>query len=154
MFSNFENQIKSEIFRLGSFGRRASDGGANLHIYYPTSSTNVHTPDNMYSNTNSRECIRMGMDQIRADGQIGVEGPDESNDEIQRYDFVDVETYEKVILDFVLDTCTDEDVRNVIQSVAPMICRRQRVQMIVQRISHCLIHQPHQHRDVLDERVS
>lgn len=38
----------------------------------------------MYSNTNSRECIRMGMDQIRGDGQIGAEGTDESNDEIQR----------------------------------------------------------------------
>lgn len=38
----------------------------------------------MYSNTNSRECIR--MDQIRPDGQIGAEGTDESNDEIQRYE--------------------------------------------------------------------
>lgn len=27
----------------------------------------------------------MGMDQSRADGQIGAEGTDESNDEIQRY---------------------------------------------------------------------
>ncbi len=26
------------------------------------------------------------MDQIRVDGQIGAEGTDESNDEIQRYD--------------------------------------------------------------------
>lgn len=27
---------------LGSFGRRASDGGANLHIYYPSTGNNTH----------------------------------------------------------------------------------------------------------------
>ena len=71
----------------GSFGRRASDGGANLHIYYPTTNSNGQQVENMYSHPNSRECLRMGVDgtPIRQDHMsLTIDGNDESSDEIQR----------------------------------------------------------------------
>lgn len=70
----------------GSFGRRASDGGANLHIYYPASSNAVLPGDNLYSNQNSRECLRIVIDpnQQQCEIPVTMESADESNDEIQR----------------------------------------------------------------------
>lgn len=58
---------------LGSFGRRASDGGANLHIYYPTTSS---TGQNMVAD----ECLHGDF----GNNTVTMEGNDESNDEIKR----------------------------------------------------------------------
>ena len=63
----------------GAFGRRASDGGANLHIYYPTSNNNGQPVETMYSSPNSRECLR----STEQKNDIPCL-EDESNDEIQR----------------------------------------------------------------------
>lgn len=79
--------VNNDIFFVGSFGRRASDGGANLHIYYPTSTSNGQPVENVYSHPNSRECLRIGMDasQTRTDMSGALDlGADESSDEIQR----------------------------------------------------------------------
>lgn len=87
----------------GAFGRRASDGGANLHIYYPATSNNIPPIENMFSNQNSRECLRITGNTscttpttvsgcVRPESMCDqrIEIPnfdvnDESNDEIQRY---------------------------------------------------------------------
>lgn len=75
------------LFLAGTFGRRASDGGANLHIYYPTSSSNngQHS-ENAYNTQNSRDCLRIGKDATEQinDITLNSEINDESNDEIQR----------------------------------------------------------------------
>lgn len=79
--------IASLIFFLaGGFGRRASDGGANLHIFYPTSMVNsTHIPgDDIYSRQNSREFAMMTEQPIMK-GDATMEGSEDSNDEIQRY---------------------------------------------------------------------
>lgn len=70
----------------GSFGRRASDGGANLRIYYPASNSFSQPVESMYSHPNSRECLRMGMESAnKAEVSGSLEcGADESSDEIQR----------------------------------------------------------------------
>lgn len=75
------------FFIAGSFGRRASDGGANLQIFYPTSANNVSAVEQMYvANTND---LRIGVDvtqQSRSESMANpLETGDESNDEIQRY---------------------------------------------------------------------
>ena len=71
----------------GSFGRRASDGGANLQIYYPASGNNVQA-DPIYLSPTSND-LRLGADatqQSRLDNMpVTLECGDESNDEIQRY---------------------------------------------------------------------
>lgn len=72
----------------GSFGRRASDGGANLQIFYPTSAHNVPAVEQMYINANTND-LRIGVDvvaqQTRPDNLAApLEVGDESNDEIQR----------------------------------------------------------------------
>lgn len=86
MFS-VTNINKSHQFP-GSFGRRASDGGANLQIFYPTSMHNVPAVEQMYVNANTNE-LRIGVDvtgqQTRPDLlTTPLEAGDESNDEIQR----------------------------------------------------------------------
>lgn len=69
----------------GSFGRRASDGGANLRIYYPASNSFGQPVESMYSHPNSRECLRMGMEPSKTEVPGSLEcGADESSDEIQR----------------------------------------------------------------------
>lgn len=73
--------------KAGTFGRRASDGGANLHIYYPTnSSNNGQHSENAYNTQNSRDCLRIGKDATEQinDLTLNSEINDESNDEIQR----------------------------------------------------------------------
>lgn len=71
----------------GTFGRRASDGGANLHIHFPTSS--CQTSDNGYSRQNSREYVMMndgnGNSQQNPKTEMNMESSEDSNDEIQRY---------------------------------------------------------------------
>lgn len=88
----------------GAFGRRASDGGANLHIYYPATSNTIPPVENMFSNPNSRECLRITGNTNCTSPATTVSGctrpenlcdqiieiphydvNDESNDEIQRY---------------------------------------------------------------------
>lgn len=77
---------------LGSFGRRASDGGANLQIYYPASGNAVQAVvvDQIYP-TASKD-LRIGMDTtqpVRLDTMPAtLECGDESNDEIQRLDHI------------------------------------------------------------------
>lgn len=92
----------------GSFGRRASDGGANLHIYYPASGSGgsgacdpiegLYSSSNNTNNNNisptSRECLRItqgemsgvsGVSRGVSDlNTVAMEGNDESNDEIKR----------------------------------------------------------------------
>lgn len=77
------------LFSAGGFGRRASDGGANLHIFYPSSSNAPQlAPGDLYSHHNSREFMMMtdavpGACQLK--GDTNMEGSEDSNDEIQRY---------------------------------------------------------------------
>lgn len=71
---------------LGSFGRRASDGGANLQIYYPASGNAVQPVDQIYPTTSKDIGLSMDTTQpVRLDNvSVTLEGGDESNDEIQR----------------------------------------------------------------------
>lgn len=82
--------ISISIFLAGAFGRRASDGGTNFHIYYPTNSNNGPNNENVYSQQNSRECLNnmvIGVNDKPIENALNVEGVDEStSDEIQRYD--------------------------------------------------------------------
>lgn len=70
----------------GSFGRRASDGGANLQIYYTTTNVNGQPVENVYSHPNSRECLRVDELQNARTNVAGTldSATDESSDEIQR----------------------------------------------------------------------
>lgn len=72
----------------GSFGRRASDGGANLQIYYPASGSNVQSIDPMYGNPSTSKDLRIGTDVVQAtrleNMPASLECGDEPNDEIQR----------------------------------------------------------------------
>lgn len=76
------------ILLAGTFGRRASDGGANLQIHYP--STSCQNSDNFYSRQNSREYVMMtdgnhGNSQQIPKTEMNMESSEDSNDEIQRY---------------------------------------------------------------------
>uniref|UniRef100_A0A182IR27 Non-specific serine/threonine protein kinase n=1 Tax=Anopheles atroparvus TaxID=41427 RepID=A0A182IR27_ANOAO len=96
-----------------SFGRRASDGGANLQIYYPSSSTNFHDQHHQHVHQQQLQQQQQQQQQPQiGDGSamghagqgqgVGAngaalavdhlmlqtpssEGTDDSNDEIQRY---------------------------------------------------------------------
>lgn len=74
----------------GGFGRRASDGGANLQIFYPSSMNNSSQIPNedLYSRQNSHEFMMM-TDQLpmgcQLKGDMNMESSEDSNDEIQRY---------------------------------------------------------------------
>ncbi|XP_059615059.1 uncharacterized protein LOC132260760 [Phlebotomus argentipes] len=75
------------VMGASSFGRRASDGGANLHIYYPTTSNSGQTMENLYNPPPAVECFAVGGPE-RVDSRLEsspIEVGDESNDEIQRY---------------------------------------------------------------------
>lgn len=78
------------IFVAGSFGRRASDGGANLQIYYPTSSNSVQAIDPVYGNVAASKDLRIGADVVGQTTHLenipaSLECGDEpNNDEIQR----------------------------------------------------------------------
>lgn len=78
----------------GSFGRRASDGGANLHIYYPANGSSStgggggQPIEGMYSQS---PAVVRGAEGLRITGEMSgdvntmtMEGNDESNDEIKR----------------------------------------------------------------------
>lgn len=78
--------IRYFVFFTGSFGRRASDGGANLHIYYPTTSNSGPTMENLYNPPPTGECFAVGTPE-RVETRLEtspIEVGDESNDEIQR----------------------------------------------------------------------
>lgn len=70
----------------GSFGRRASDGGANLQIYYTTSSNSGQSVEPIYANTTNATDLRIGADSMQKQHNDNrtLECTDESNDEIQR----------------------------------------------------------------------
>jgi hypothetical protein len=70
----------------GAFGRRASDGGANLHIYYPATSNNQNVDNLMYSGQQTGDCAIADQQQQQQRCDLAahqLEGGDESNDEIQ-----------------------------------------------------------------------
>lgn len=71
---------------LGSFGRRASDGGANLQIYYTTSASSGQSVEPLYANPANAKDLRIGVDSLQHNDNMSVtvEGNDEPNDEIQR----------------------------------------------------------------------
>lgn len=78
------------FFLAGGFGRRASDGGANLQIFYPSSMNQPSqiTNEDLYSRQNSHEFMMMAEQlptgcQLKSD--INMESSEDSNDEIQRY---------------------------------------------------------------------
>ncbi|XP_055621707.1 uncharacterized protein LOC129765419 isoform X3 [Toxorhynchites rutilus septentrionalis] len=74
----------------GAFGRRASDGGANLHIYYPTTSNFNEQPvgEPSYSGQ-AGQALATGGISVLNDYPMPVvtmvEPTDDTNDEIQRY---------------------------------------------------------------------
>lgn len=71
----------------GSFGRRASDGGANMHIYYTTSTNSGQSIEPIYVNAANATDLRIGVDALQPHNDqmaVSVEGNDEPNDEIQR----------------------------------------------------------------------
>lgn len=73
---------------VGSFGRRASDGGANLQIFYTTTASNGQSVEPIYANpTVAPSDLRVGMDamqQQHAENSMPLDCADESNDEIQK----------------------------------------------------------------------
>jgi hypothetical protein len=77
-------------FLAGGFGRRASDGGANLQIFYPSSmnKSSQITNEDLYSRQNSHEFMMMTEQMPAAcqlKGDITMENSEDSNDEIKRY---------------------------------------------------------------------
>lgn len=78
----------SLLIQKGSFGRRASDGGANLQIYYPASGNSGKSVEPIYANPSNVKDLRIGMDPLQQQRNenmpITLECSDESNDEIQR----------------------------------------------------------------------
>nr|XP_019554258.2 uncharacterized protein LOC109423725 isoform X2 [Aedes albopictus] len=73
----------------GAFGRRASDGGANLHIYYPTSSNVNEQPvgEVVYGSqaTHVMNPVPVISDHPMPVPGSGPEVTDDGSDEIQRY---------------------------------------------------------------------
>ncbi|XP_065077212.1 uncharacterized protein Sik3 isoform X3 [Ochlerotatus camptorhynchus] len=74
----------------GAFGRRASDGGANLHIYYPTTSNiNEQPVAEVVYGSQAAHVMTPGAGPVIVDHPMpvtgGTEAPDDSSDEIQRY---------------------------------------------------------------------
>lgn len=74
---------------IGSFGRRASDGGANLQIYYTTSANSGQSVEPIYGNSANAKDLRIGVDSMQQQHNdnmsIAMDGNDEQSDEIQRY---------------------------------------------------------------------
>lgn len=69
-----------DLIFLGSFGRRASDGGANLQIYYPASGNNGQSVDPVYATPSTSQTQTTRLDNM----SFALECGDEANDEIQR----------------------------------------------------------------------
>ncbi|XP_039441126.1 uncharacterized protein LOC120421895 isoform X2 [Culex pipiens pallens] len=82
------------VMGASAFGRRASDGGANLHIFYPTTPNFNEQPvgEAIYG---SQAAAHAAMAAAAAGVGVmgdhpmptvcGVDGPDDTSDEIQRY---------------------------------------------------------------------
>lgn len=79
--------LKFLLFKAGGFGRRASDGGANLHIFYPSSiSTQVPNEDIYCQNSNEFMMVTEATTSTcQTKGDANMESSEDSNDEIQRY---------------------------------------------------------------------
>ncbi|XP_001663093.2 serine/threonine-protein kinase SIK3 homolog [Aedes aegypti] len=72
----------------GAFGRRASDGGANLHIYYPTSTNISEQPvgEVVYGSQATHVINPVPLiNDHPMPAPVGPEITDDSSDEIQRY---------------------------------------------------------------------
>lgn len=82
-------QFRLTLSKSGSFGRRASDGGANLQIYYTTSASSGQSVEPIYANPANVKDLRIGVDAMQQQHNdnmsVTVEGNDEQNDEIQRW---------------------------------------------------------------------
>lgn len=75
------------VMGASTFGRRASDGGANLHIYYPTGPTNmVPTMQDVIYQQHQQVAVGACGDSVKQmqDAVMTGEGGEESGDEIQR----------------------------------------------------------------------
>lgn len=91
--SSNDNSIFPTLTQTGAFGRRASDGGANLHIFYPTTPNFNEQPvgEAIYG---SQAAAHAAMAAAAAGVGVmgdhpmptvcGVDGPDDTSDEIQR----------------------------------------------------------------------
>ncbi|XP_065077211.1 serine/threonine-protein kinase SIK1 isoform X2 [Ochlerotatus camptorhynchus] len=78
------------VMGASAFGRRASDGGANLHIYYPTTSNiNEQPVAEVVYGSQAAHVMTPGAGPVIVDHPMpvtgGTEAPDDSSDEIQRY---------------------------------------------------------------------
>lgn len=87
MFYHINNSFQIDS---GSFGRRASDGGANLQIYYTTSANSGQSVEPIYGNSPNAKPkdLRIGVDTMQQQHNdnmsIALDGNDEQSDEIQR----------------------------------------------------------------------
>jgi hypothetical protein len=67
-------------------GRRASDGNANLHIFYQTSSNTSQMGNDEIMMMTNQHILSNACHQLKAiDANMESSGEDSSNDEIQRY---------------------------------------------------------------------
>ncbi|XP_055601666.1 uncharacterized protein LOC129750686 isoform X2 [Uranotaenia lowii] len=85
------------VMGASAFGRRASDGGANLHIFYPTTTSNFSEQQQppgvgevVYGVQQPHVIAAGGGVTVIGDHPMppvtpGVDGPDDSSDEIKRY---------------------------------------------------------------------
>lgn len=69
---------------LGTFGRRASDGGANLQIYYPTTCGSGGTATGTATGTTDRLASIDASNKPYESPRAAI---DEANEEIQGFDF-------------------------------------------------------------------
>lgn len=85
----FESNSAFSFEFSGSFGRRASDGGANLQIYYTTSANSGQSVEPIYGTSANAKDLRIGVDAMQQQHNdnsmsIAMDGNDEQSDEIQR----------------------------------------------------------------------
>lgn len=79
--------LKYILITAGAFGRRASDGGANLHIYYPTSTNISEQPvgEVVYGSQATHVINPVPLiNDHPMPAPVGPEITDDSSDEIQR----------------------------------------------------------------------
>lgn len=88
-FAHFSLEFTIKLFQFlakGSFGRRASDGGTNLQIYYPASGSNTQSIDPSYEQLPAAKNLRISGEPNPIETiSMSLDCGDESNDEIQRY---------------------------------------------------------------------
>ena len=78
-FSGVFVLLSLSLISASSFGRRASDGGANLQIYYPSSSTNFHDQHHSHQQQPQQpqsQQSQQAQQQQQGDGSLlGASGP-------------------------------------------------------------------------------